>query len=480
VVKGHADHVLISGHDGGTGAAKWTSIKSAGLPWELGLAETQRTLIENHLRAQIRIQVDGQLRTGRDLAVAALLGAEEFGFGTVLLVGLGCAMLRKCHLNACPMGVATQDPELRAHFAGKPEHVERFLRFLARDLRERMAALGFRTVDEMIGRSDRLEPDAEELARHPKTRALDLSALLGPAPEGAPRSSCGARAPDAEEGLDGELLRLARPALEERRAVRIELPVRNIHRSVGARLSGEVTRRFAAAPLPEGTLEIILRGSAGQSLGAFLAPGIALRVEGDANDYVGKGMSGGRIVLVPPAGATFPPHENVIVGNTVLYGATGGELYVHGIAGERFAVRNSGARAVVEGVGDHGGEYMTGGVLVVLGHTGNNFAAGMSGGVAYVYDETELFDTKCNLDTVDLESVWTVPDQAELRALLEQHLRHTGSRRARMILEDWETHLPLFVKVMPLDYRRSLERMRLEERQVDRESVAATEEVFGV
>jgi glutamate synthase domain-containing protein 2/glutamate synthase domain-containing protein 1/glutamate synthase domain-containing protein 3 len=477
VAKAKADLVLISGHDGGTGASPLTSIKHAGLPWELGLAETQQALVFNRLRDRIRVQTDGQLKTGRDLAVAALMGAEEFGFGTTVLVTLGCVLMRKCHLNTCPVGVATQDPVLRSRFTGKPEHVERFFRFLAQDLREHMAKLGFRTVDEMVGRVDRLEvlPAVE----HWKARGLDFSAILLPAGEGedTPRRCVRSQEHELEKSLDNELIRRSMPALEKGQPVDIEMPLRNVHRTVGAMLSGEVVRRFGSRGLPDDTIRISFIGSAGQSLGAFLAPGITFRVVGDTNDYLAKGMSGGRIIVVPPPEAGFLPYRNVIAGNVILYGATGGELYLYGTAGERFAVRNSGAKAVVEGVGDHGCEYMTGGVVVVLGATGNNFAAGMSGGVAYVYDESELFDTRCNLDMVDVETVWNAEDEEQLRGMVENHFRFTGSSRAQMILENWDSRLPLFVKIMPVEYRKVLERMHLEEYSDD-ETVSATEEVY--
>jgi glutamate synthase domain-containing protein 2/glutamate synthase domain-containing protein 1/glutamate synthase domain-containing protein 3 len=477
VAKGKADMVLIAGHDGGTGASPLTSIKHAGLPWELGLAETQQTLVANRLRDRIRVQVDGQLKTGRDVVIAALLGAEEFGFGTTVLVTLGCVMMRKCHLNTCPVGVATQDPRLRERFAGKPEYVERFLRFMARQVREHMARLGFRTVDEMVGRVDML--DMEPAVDHFKARGLDFGAILKPPDTsgGTPLRCVRSQDHGLADALDNRLLELCRPALQEAHRVEAELPIRNVHRAVGATLSGEITRRFGAGGLPDGTIRLSFTGSAGQSFGAFLAPGVSLRVEGEANDYMCKGMSGGRVVLVPPFDAGFVPHENVIVGNVVLYGATGGEVYIQGLAGERFAVRNSGAAAVVEGVGDHGCEYMTGGVVVVLGPTGYNFAAGMSGGVAYVYDENELFGTRCSLDMVDLESVWTAEDAGRLRKLVERHYGHTGSPRARMLLENWEAHMPLFVKVMPIEYRNVLARMRIGEHR-DTETVSATEEVF--
>jgi glutamate synthase (NADPH/NADH) large chain len=477
VAKAKADLVLISGHDGGTGASPLSSIKHAGLPWELGLADTQQSLVFNRLRDRIRVQTDGQLKTGRDLAIAALLGAEEYGFGTTVLVTLGCVLMRKCHLNTCPVGVATQDPVLRSRFTGKAENVVNFFRFLAQELREYMAEMGFRTVDEMVGRADMLE--VKPALDHWKAHGLDFRTVLHPVGNGSDAERHRVRSQEHETGksLDNELIVRAMPALEKGQAVDIEMPIRNVHRTVGAMLSGEVTRRFGARGLPEDTIRISFAGSAGQSLGAFLAPGITMRVVGDANDYLAKGMAGGRITIVPPPDAGFLPQKNVIAGNVVLYGATGGELYLYGTAGERFAVRNSGAKAVVEGLGDHGCEYMTGGVVVVLGHTGNNFAAGMSGGVAYVYDETELFDTRCNLDMVDVETVWDPQDQRELKGMIENHFRFTRSEQARTILENWESRLPLFVKVMPMEYRKVLERMRLEEFSDD-ETVSASEEVY--
>jgi len=478
VAKAKADAVLVSGQDGGTGASPLTAIKHAGLPWELGLAETQQSLIANRLRDRIRVQTDGQLRTGRDLAIAALLGAEEFGFGTALLVSLGCVLMRKCHLNTCPVGVATQNETLRSRFTGKPEYVERFLRFIAQELREIMAELGFRTVDEMVGRTDRL--DFSAAVGHWKAYRLDLTRLLSTTYDPLKMTLHRVRPqdPNPESELDRKIREGCGPALERGEKVRLDLPIRNVFRTVGARISGEIVRKYGAQGLPDDTIRLTFTGSAGQSFGAFLAPGITLHVRGDANDYAGKGMSGGRIILTPLDGATFRPEENIIAGNVVLYGATGGEMYIHGMAGERFCVRNSGALAVVEGVGDHGCEYMTGGTVVVIGPTGKNFAAGMSGGVAYVLDETELFDTRCNLDMVDLESVWSPGDRCLLRGILENHLKYTGSNRARRILDNWEAVLPLFVKVMPIDYKLVLERMRLKEGR-DKETVAATEEVFG-
>ncbi len=477
VAKAKADLVLISGHDGGTGASPLTSIKHTGMAWELGLAETQQTLIFNRLRDRIRVQVDGQLKTGRDLAIAALLGAEEYGFGTSILITLGCIMMRKCHLNTCPVGVATQEAGLRSRFQGKPEYVERFLRFVAEELREYMAKLGFRSVDEMVGRTDLL--DIQSAIEHWKAKKLDFSSLLKPPQNSNGIYRCATRRQEHQiaDRLDWELIRLAQPAIEFKKPVIINKTIRNTDRTVGATLSGVITQQVGAEGLPDNAIQLNFTGSAGQSLGAFLAPGITIRVEGDANDYLGKGMSGGRIILCPPINAGFNPHKNVIVGNVVLYGATGGEVYINGIAGERFAVRNSGARAIVEGVGDHGCEYMTGGRVVIIGPTGHNFAAGMSGGIAYVYDENELFDTYCNLDMVDLESVWSPEDKLQLRTMIENHYRYTNSERAKYLLKNWDAHLPLFVKVMPIDYRKSLERMRLEE-DTDKETVAATEEVY--
>jgi glutamate synthase (NADPH/NADH) large chain/glutamate synthase (ferredoxin) len=475
VAKAKADMVLISGYDGGTGASPLTSIKHTGLPWELGLAETQQALVNNALRDRIRVQVDGQLKTGRDLAIAALMGAEEYGFGTTALVAVGCIMMRKCHLNNCPVGVATQDPVLRARYAGKPDYVVNFLRFIAQELREYMAQLGYRTLDEMIGHTERLvfKPALD----HYKAKHLDFTNLLTPLSDKVRRCT---KTQDhgMEKAFDQALIAKAKPSLERKEKVTVAMPIRNIHRTAGAMLSGEVVKRFGPEGLPDGTIQFNFSGSAGQSFGAFLAPGIQFQVEGDANDYVGKGMSGGRIIVKPQANSAFVPGENIIAGNVILYGATGGEVYLHGLAGERFGVRNSGASAVVEGVGDHGCEYMTGGCVLVIGPTGVNFAAGMSGGIAYVLDETELFDTRCNLDMVDLEGVNRPKDQQRLRAMLENHLKYTGSLKAKMILENWDTMLPLFVKVMPIDYKKVLERMKLEE-FADSETVSASEEVYS-
>jgi glutamate synthase (ferredoxin) len=457
VAKGHADVVLISGHDGGTGASPQTSIKHAGLPWELGLAETHQTLVLNDLRSRIVVETDGQLKTGRDVVIAALLGAEEFGFATTALVAMGCIMMRVCHLDTCPVGIATQNPELRQRFTGDPAHVVTFMRFIAQEVREIMAQLGFRTLNEMVGRTDKLEP--RQAVAHWKAKGLDFSKLLHQ-PQVGPEVGRYCQIPQdhgLENALDNQvLLDLVGPALERREKVQAALPIRNTNRVVGTILGSEVTRRFGPEGLPEDTIHFRFQGSAGQSFGAFLPPGITLELEGDANDYFAKGLSGGKLVLYPPEGSTFAPEENIIVGNVAFYGATSGEAYIRGMAGERFCVRNSGARAVVEAVGDHGCEYMTGGRVVVLGPTGRNFAAGMSGGVAYVLDEAGKFNEHCNQETVTLEYL---DDPDEIRAvkdMIRRHAVHTQSERAWKILAMWDDMLPRFVKVMPKDYRRML------------------------
>ena len=457
VAKAHADVVLISGHDGGTGASPLTSLKHGGVPWELGLAETQQVLRLNGLRDRIIVQVDGQMKTGRDVVIGALMGAEEFGFATAPLVVSGCIMMRVCHLNTCPVGVATQDPELRKQFNGKPEFVENFFRFIAEEVREYMAQLGFRTMDEMIGRVDRL--DVNPAIDHWKARGLDYSAILHD-PALAPDSPRRALVPQDHGlggALDNELIVACRPALENRTPVSIERPIRNVNRTVGTMLGSELTRRWGRAGLPDDTIRIRFTGSAGQSFGAFVPRGISLTLEGDANDYVGKGLSGGTITVFPPRTATFVPEDNIIIGNVALYGATSGEAYIRGVAGERFAVRNSGAVAVVEGVGDHGCEYMTGGRVVVLGRTGRNFAAGMSGGVAYVLDANASFARRCNPEFVDLEPLDGDEDVQLVMELLKRHVRHTGSTLAARLLTDWSATAKLFVKVMPRDYKRVLE-----------------------
>ena len=467
VAKAHADVVLISGHDGGTGASPLTAIKHSGAPWELGLAETQQVLLLNQLRDRIVVQVDGQMKTGRDVIIAALLGAEEFGFATAPLVVSGCVMMRACHLNTCPVGIATQDPELRKKFAGRPEFVETFFRFIAEEVREYMAQLGFRTVDEMVGRVDRL--DVKPAVSHWKAHGVDLSALLfEPAvPAHVARRRTRAQDHGLERALDQELIRQSAAALDERRPVELDVAIRNAHRAVGTLLGSEITRRYGAAGLPEDRITINFTGSAGQSFGAFLPRGVTLRVEGDANDGWGKGLSGGKLAILPPEGSTFAAEDNVIIGNVALYGATGGEAYVCGLAGERFAVRNSGAIAVVEGVGDHGCEYMTAGRVVVLGRTGRNFAAGMSGGVAYVFDPGGDFARRCNPQMVDLEPLLD-EDVDEVLRLIHRHVRYTNSAHAAEILAAWDALASAFVKVMPRDYKRVLlaeARARVENRE---------------
>ena len=457
VAKAHADVVLISGDSGGTGASPLSSIKHAGIPWELGLAETQQVLVMNDLRSRIRVQTDGKLQTGRDVVIAALLGAEEFGFATAPLVAMGCIMLRKCHLNTCPVGIATQDPELRKRFEGQPEHVINFFFFIAEQVREWMAKLGFRSFDELVGRVDLLE--MQDTIDHWKARSLDYSAILynPPVPQRVGRRCIHAQDHGLENALDHELIEQAHEALENRTPVELSLPIRNVHRTVGAMLSGEIARRYGSEGLPEDTIRLQFTGSAGQSFGAFLAKGVTLTLAGDVNDYLGKGLSGGKIVVYPPGGSTFEPEKNILVGNVALYGATSGEALLNGVAGERFAVRNSGATAVVEGVGDHGCEYMTNGVVVILGRTGRNFAAGMSGGIAYVFDEDGDFaERHCNQNSVDLDPVIEPADVKKIRDLIERHAAVTGSPRAKWILENWEESLPRFVKVFPHEFKRVL------------------------
>lgn len=458
VTKAKADHLVIAGHDGGTGASPLTSIKHAGLPWELGVAETHQTLVMNNLRSRVVLQTDGQLKTGRDIAVAALLGAEEFGFATAPLITLGCIMMRKCHLNTCPVGIATQDPELRKKFKGKPEHVVNYLWMVAQDLRGIMAELGVRTVNEMVGRVDLLKTD--DAIDHWKADGLDLSPMLEPAKvifEGTELYKTQDQDHGLEKALDNELIRLAKPALETGEKVYIEHEIININRVVGTMLSNEVAKRWKAEMLPDDTINIKLNGSAGQSLGAWLTKGITLTIEGDANDFVGKGLSGGKIIIYPPKQSTFKAEENVIAGNVNLYGATSGEAYFRGIVAERFAVRNSGASAVVEGIGDHGCEYMTGGRVVILGKTGRNFGAGMSGGIAYVWDPKNALAAQCNMETYELDRVTAANDILELKVLIGNHADYTESPVAASILENWEQSLRQFVKVMPTDYKRVLE-----------------------
>ncbi|HVR91955.1 MAG TPA: glutamate synthase large subunit, partial [Novosphingobium sp.] len=498
VSKCKADHVTIAGYEGGTGASPLTSLTHAGSPWEIGLAETQQTLLLNNLRSRIAVQVDGGLRTGRDVAIGALLGADEFGFATAPLIAAGCIMMRKCHLNTCPVGVATQDPVLRARFTGQPEHVINYMFFVAEELRAIMAGMGFRTVEEMVGRVDRL--DTSPAIQHWKAQGVDLSRLLHRVTpvEGTTLGWSGTQDHGLGNALDNELIAAAQVALDRRETVRIERKVNNVNRTVGAMLSGEVARRYGHAGLPDNTINVALTGVAGQSFGAFLAHGVTLDLTGDANDYVGKGLSGGRVIVRQPGHVDRDPAQNIIVGNTVLYGAIAGEAYFNGCAGERFAVRNSGAVAVVEGTGDHGCEYMTGGVVCVLGQTGRNFAAGMSGGIAYVYDPDGDFAPLCNASMVDLLPVSTIRDEDEgagrpqqraggvhdagmgdmlrhdaerLRILLERHHLHTGSKRARALLDDFANSLGRFVKVMPRDYAKALKQHEAE--RLEAASVAA-------
>jgi len=458
VAKAHADVVLISGHDGGTGASPLTSTTHAGLPWELGLAEAHQTLVLNNLRSRITVETDGQLKTGRDVAIAALLGAEEFGFSTAPLVSVGCIMMRVCHLNTCPAGVATQDPRLRERFAGDPQHVVNFMRFVAGHLREIMAELGFRRLEEMVGRVDRLEPKAA--LDHWKAQGFDFSNILYQPDSGAEVGRY--RQIDQDHGLDKSLdmttlLELCRPAIERGAKVEARLPIRNVNRVVGTITGSEITRRWGAAGLPDDTIRLHFSGSAGQSFGAFLPRGMSFTLEGDANDYVGKGLSGGKLAIFPSVEATFPAERNMIIGNVALYGATGGEVFIRGMAGERFAVRNSGVDTVVEAVGDHGCEYMTGGRVVVLGPTGRNFGAGMSGGVAYVLDEDGGFTAgRVNNQMVEVGGVDDPAEAEALRALIARHVEATGSTHAQRLLDEWPRTLARFARVIPKDYKRVL------------------------
>ena len=460
VTKAFSDHIVIAGHDGGTGASPLTSVKHAGLPWELGVAETHQTLVMNDLRSRVTLQTDGQLKTGRDITIAALLGAEEFGFSTAPLITLGCIMMRKCHLNTCPVGIATQDKELRKKFKGKPEHVVNYLFMVAEDMREHMAELGFRNINEMIGRVDVLE--ANVAIDHWKEKGIDLTALLTPAVkphDGVEVYRTQAQDHGLDKALDNEIIKQAKATIENGDKVSIDLPVVNTNRVVGTMLSHELAKARQGQPLPDNTVQIKLTGSAGQSLGAWLYEGVTIELEGDANDYAAKGLSGGRIIVYPSKKSSLIAEENIIVGNTVLYGATSGEAYFRGIAAERFCVRNSGANTVVEGVGDHGCEYMTGGRVVVLGEAGRNFAAGMSGGIAYIWDKNKTFSTQCNMGMVELEDVSVDEDIDELKTLIENHLKYTGSIVAKLILDDWSAAVKQFVKVMPTDYKRVLQEM---------------------
>ncbi len=455
-----ADHITVSGHDGGTGAAAWTGIKGAGLPWELGLAETQQTLVLNGLRDRVKLQTDGQLKTGRDVVIACLLGAEEFGFATAPLITLGCIMMRKCHLNTCPVGVATQDEELRRKFTGQPEHVMNYFFLLAEEIREIMAKLGYRKMEDMIGQTQHLEINTRGL--HYKSRGLDLSPLLTPASELNP--SAGIRNLTKQyHGIDlakdNEFIRKAKDALEKKVPVVIEDKCANVNRTLGTMLSYEISKRYGSEGLPDDTIHLKLRGHGGQSLGFTLAKGVTMTVEGDANDYTGKGLSGGKLAVYPSQEAIdegFTPSEHVVVGNVCLYGATAGKAFFSGKAGERFCVRNSGALAVVEGVGDHGCEYMTGGIMVCLGETGRNFAAGMSGGLAYVYDPESKFPARCNMGLVGLDTIDTEEEKDELYNYVQEHVEMTGSAVGQEMLDNWDMRVGHFVKVFPHDFKRVL------------------------
>ena len=471
VSKAKADVVLISGHDGGTGASPLTSLKHAGGPWELGLAETQQTLVMNGLRDRIIVQTDGQLKTGRDVVIAALLGAEEFGFATAPLVVSGCVMMRVCHLDTCPVGIATQNPELRARFAGKPEFVVNFFEFIAEEVRELMAQLGFRTIDEMIGRVEAL--DIRPAVDHWKASGLDISPMLIPGDNRYEQTlHCTVEQNHGlDEALDQSLIEQARGAIDDAIPVVISSPIRNVNRTVGTLLGHEITKKWHDDGLPDGTITINFTGSAGQSFGAFVPKGVDIRLSGDANDYVGKGLSGGRIIIRPDESARFVAEDQVIAGNVIGYGATGGEIFIRGVVGERFCVRNSGATAVVEGVGDHGCEYMTGGTVVVLGATGRNFGAGMSGGIAYLYDRDGDVDRCVNPEMVAIETL-SDTDREQLKAIIERHRDFTGSQSAERMLASWSVEVSKFKKIMPTDYRRVLEVLEMAEREGVSESEA--------
>jgi glutamate synthase (NADPH/NADH) large chain len=463
VTKAGADLITISGYEGGTGASPSSSIKHAGLPLELGLVEAQQTLVINNLRRKVMLQADGQLKNGNDITIAALLGAEEYGFATSALIVLGCVMMRKCHLNTCPVGVATQNAELRKRFRGKADYLVNFFTFLAEEVRENLAKLGFRKLDDIIGRTDLLERNCD--IDHWKIMNLDLSGLLTMPAE---TSENALHCIEKQENklinlLDIELISAAEKAINEKQPVEIVKSIHNTDRTAGAMLSGKITRLHGPDGLPDGTIKCRFKGSAGQSFGAFLVPGLELHLEGDSNDYLGKGLSGGRIIVIPPAGSVFAPDKNIIIGNTSLYGATRGEAYICGVAGERFAVRNSGAIAVVEGVGNHCCEYMTGGRVVVLGTTGSNFAAGMSGGIAYVLNEKNNFDYYCNMGMVELSLVDEYSDVSELTDLISHHYKYTNSSKAKMILDDMNRFIPMFIKVIPYDYKKVLQEQKLEE-----------------
>jgi glutamate synthase (NADPH) large chain len=456
VAKAKADVILIAGNDGGTGASPISSIKHAGLPWELGLAETHQTLVKNKLRSRVTVQADGQMKTGRDIAIATLLGAEEWGVATAALVVEGCIMMRKCHLNTCPVGVATQDPELRKRFSGNADHVVNFFRFMVQDLREIMAELGFRTINEMVGQVDCLE--MREGITHWKTSKLDLSPVLYKEPTGSYTGLYKMEEQDhgIAEVLDWKLLAAAKSALEKQERISASFPVKNTDRTIGTILSNEISKKYKGEGLPDDTIHFNFNGTAGQSFGAFNTKGVTLELEGDANDYFGKGLSGAKLIVYPPKQASYVPEENIIIGNVAFYGATSGESYIRGKAGERFGVRNSGAEVVVEGVGDHGCEYMTGGRVVILGATGRNFAAGMSGGIAFIYDVKGQFASLCNKEMVDLDPL-NAEDAQALNDMITRHYAYTGSTVARFVLDDFENQLKNFIKVFPKDYKKALQ-----------------------
>jgi glutamate synthase (NADPH/NADH) large chain len=468
VAKAHADLILISGHDGGTGASPVSSIKHVGIPWELGLSEAQQVLLLNNLRSRVRIQTDGQLKTGRDVVIAALLGAEEFGFATTALVVMGCTMLRNCHLNTCDMGIATQDPELRKNFRGKPEHIINFLTFIAQEVREYMAKLGFRNMNEMVGRVDMLE--TKKAINHWKAKGLDLSPILYKPymPKRIKPYCATSQDHGLDQAMDYKLIQIADKAIAEKTKVIANLEIKNVNRSVGIMLSGTIAKKYGSQGLPEDTIVFNFRGSAGQSFGAFGVSGLTLTLEGEANDYVAKGLSGGKVIIKTPKEATFEAEKNIIAGNTILYGATSGKVFINGTVGERFAVRNSGATAVVEGVGNHCCEYMTGGQVVVIGETGRNFAAGMSGGVAYVLDENDYFENKCNaknksnVKMIEIEQVGDTDDVDTVYSLIQEHYKYTNSVKAKKILDKWDSYKLKFKRVIPTAYKLILEQTKQE------------------
>ena len=465
VSKAKADVILISGFDGGTGASPLTSLKHTGLPWELGVAEAQQTLVMNDLRNRVRLECDGQLKTGRDVAIACLLGAEEFGFATAPLVASGCIMMRACHLNTCPVGIATQNPELRKKFKGQPEHVVNFMYFIAQELREIMAQLGFKTIDEMVGQVQKL--DRKKVLDHYKSAGIDLSPILHQVDviPGTKLYNTTKQEHHIEDSIEFDIIEKAHPALYRKEKMSLDFPIKNTDRAVGAIISNEISKKYGAAGMPDNTLKLNFTGAAGQSFGAFATKGLTMTVYGNTNDYLGKGLSGAKLVVKVPVEATIVPHENVITGNVTLYGATSGEAYINGKAGERFCVRNSGATAVVEGIGDHGCEYMTGGTAVILGDVGRNFGAGMSGGIAYVYDPNKTFKSICKEADLNLLAVNDHEDIQHLKTLIENHYHATQSPRAQEILEQWEQELGNFIKVFPEEYRLALERIAKETAQ---------------